>query len=285
MINFIIIATCITIIIILLLYNFSVIKILRNLTNNKNKEVESIKKDNDTIAIIIVIIIIIFFFPYFFTRPAFSEYNFSTFGQIGDTIGGITSPFINGLAAILVYIAFKEQKKSNDLLKEEIEIEKRKEKEKLEKIKTAIIYDLEVRIKPNAEKIIPEISKCLEELENTEIKYYNDHVDFNDRIFKSNNLSDYLKIFDKATEDFNQIINIYNRVMFIYKHTPLQISFKYPTDKNNIVFIGVSKKRRNKTIERHLAKKKIELELLTNNVQRLVNSINDILDRYKENNS
>ena len=35
-------------------------------------------------------------------------------GQIGDTIGGVTAPFINIGAALLVYLAFLEQKRSND---------------------------------------------------------------------------------------------------------------------------------------------------------------------------
>lgn len=34
-------------------------------------------------------------------------------GAIGDTIGGITSPFVNLLGAILIYISFREQVESN----------------------------------------------------------------------------------------------------------------------------------------------------------------------------
>ncbi|SFN60463.1 hypothetical protein SAMN05444143_1362 [Flavobacterium succinicans] len=268
---------CLSFIIIIILFrhNFLLIKTLKNL-----KKIES-KDNNDTIGIIVIILIIVFLIPYLFTRSVFKEYNFSDTGEIGDTIGGITSPFINGIAAILVYIAFKEQKKSNDILTEEINIEKNKELENLETLKKVILYDLNVRIKPGAERIIIEIRKCLEELEDTNIKYYNDHVDFNDQIFKSNNLSSYLKIFNKEPKDFNVILNIYNRVNFIYKHTPLQISFKYPTDKNNMVFIDVPKKRRTTTIERHLAKKKIELELLINNTKSLIDNIDEILLKYE----
>lgn len=36
--------------------------------------------------------------------------------KIGDSIGGMTSPIINSVAALLVYIAFKEQKKANDII-------------------------------------------------------------------------------------------------------------------------------------------------------------------------
>lgn len=67
--------------------------------------------------IIISIAIIILVLPPILTTPAlFQLFNFSHSGEIGDTIGGITAPFINGLAAILVYVAFKEQIKANERL-------------------------------------------------------------------------------------------------------------------------------------------------------------------------
>lgn len=73
------------------------------------------KKDKYNVSLIIlVILIIIFVIPVIAAIPAILPfYNFSETGAIGDTLGGITSPFINGLAAILVYIAFKEQVKAN----------------------------------------------------------------------------------------------------------------------------------------------------------------------------
>lgn len=40
-------------------------------------------------------------------------FDFSTTGQIGDTIGGITAPFIGLIAAILTFLAFHEQYKAN----------------------------------------------------------------------------------------------------------------------------------------------------------------------------
>jgi hypothetical protein len=66
----------------------------------------------ETSGIIILLIAGVIFLPWFFTQTVFSVYNFSTTGQIGDTIGGITAPFINGIGAILVYLAFKEQVKA-----------------------------------------------------------------------------------------------------------------------------------------------------------------------------
>lgn len=66
----------------------------------------------------IMILLFIASTPYLFTQ-FFTGIDFNTTGQIGDTIGGITAPFINIAAAILVYLSFKEQIKANKLLSKE----------------------------------------------------------------------------------------------------------------------------------------------------------------------
>lgn len=69
--------------------------------------------------ILILIVIAIAFTPIIFSKVYSGiEFNANT-GAIGDTIGGITAPFINILAAILVWISFKEQVKANTLLSKE----------------------------------------------------------------------------------------------------------------------------------------------------------------------
>lgn len=75
-----------------------------------------------TRQLILIIIVIIIVAPWLLTFTVFADrFNYSSTGQIGDTIGGITAPFINGLAAILVFITFREQVKANKLLKDESE--------------------------------------------------------------------------------------------------------------------------------------------------------------------
>lgn len=70
--------------------------------------------------LILIIVLIIFITPWIFTLPIFwDRFNYSSTGQIGDTIGGLTSPFINGLAAILVFITFREQVRANRLLQDQ----------------------------------------------------------------------------------------------------------------------------------------------------------------------
>ena len=50
--------------------------------------------------------------------------DFSNSGQIGDTIGGITAPFFNLIAAVLIYLSFKEQTKANEYFVRSSKIEK-----------------------------------------------------------------------------------------------------------------------------------------------------------------
>jgi hypothetical protein len=68
-------------------------------------------------VIIIILLVFTFFAPILFT--SFTIIDFSNTGEIGDTIGGITAPFVNLVAAFLVYISFREQIKANKLLSKE----------------------------------------------------------------------------------------------------------------------------------------------------------------------
>ena len=67
---------------------------------------------------LLVVITLILLTPILFTQ-IYSGIEFGNPAEIGDTIGGITAPFINIGAAILVYLSFNEQIKANDLLSKE----------------------------------------------------------------------------------------------------------------------------------------------------------------------
>lgn len=60
-----------------------------------------------------ILIFFIFFGPYLFTRNSLLWFSFEETGPIGDTIGGITAPFVNLLAAFLVYKSFHAQINAN----------------------------------------------------------------------------------------------------------------------------------------------------------------------------
>lgn len=66
-----------------------------------------------------VFLIIVACTPWLLTRKTFLTGFTTDTGAIGDTIGGITAPFINLLAAFLVWISFKEQVKANKILSKE----------------------------------------------------------------------------------------------------------------------------------------------------------------------
>jgi uncharacterized protein YqgC (DUF456 family) len=65
----------------------------------------------------IIILPLIFKIP--FSSFCSNYFDYTQTGQIGDTIGGITGPFINLLAAVLVYLAFKAQIDANKLNEEQ----------------------------------------------------------------------------------------------------------------------------------------------------------------------
>lgn len=61
---------------------------------------------------IISVLVLIIAVPYLFTQFSLGV-SFEKTGQIGDTIGGITAPFVNLLAAYLVYKSFSAQIQAN----------------------------------------------------------------------------------------------------------------------------------------------------------------------------
>ncbi len=113
--------------------------------------------------------ILVFFFlliigicclPFFFTNYLLSDkLDFSTTGEIGDTLGGIMGPFVAILAAILTFLAFWAQFKANQLqinifAKQKEQFDKQLEEQKIQ-------FNLQLQSQKNTEK-----------LERFENKYY-----------------------------------------------------------------------------------------------------------------
>lgn len=66
------------------------------------------------IALMGIFILCVVLSPIILTRPAISSIlDFTLTGQIGDTIGGITSPIIGILSVILLYLTLKQQNEIN----------------------------------------------------------------------------------------------------------------------------------------------------------------------------
>lgn len=68
-----------------------------------------------------VIVVFIFSLPALLTQIKVGIVDFSDSGPVGDTIGGITTPFISLLGSILVYLAFKEQIKANKKIEDQFQ--------------------------------------------------------------------------------------------------------------------------------------------------------------------
>lgn len=198
--------------------------------------------------------------PLIFTiKHDISWLDFTETGQIGDTIGGITAPFINILNAILIYIAFTEQLKANTLLKNQIDSEKDKEKIRLKNIEKLVYFDLEYKILPSLKAIEKEIPIFLQNRENELLGTYNNWVELNDDIFTNIEKTDLLEIF---RHDLKKIIQIYYLVNFISKTTPINLSKIYPVDRDSLKLITLSEEQFLKLKKRHNEKINLELDSL-----------------------
>jgi hypothetical protein len=66
--------------------------------------------------------------PFFLTGFSYFKWaNFTTTGQIGDTIGGITAPIVNLISAVLIYLSFRQQLLANEIQIDLINAEKNKD--------------------------------------------------------------------------------------------------------------------------------------------------------------
>lgn len=76
------------------------------------------------ILILLVIGLCFFFLPIIFIQP-WSGISFEGTGEIGDTIGGITAPFLSFFGSILVYMALKAQIDANKQINDQFKAQKK----------------------------------------------------------------------------------------------------------------------------------------------------------------
>lgn len=90
------------------------------MANGNNKEIKEILGRAKWLLLIGGLVILIM--PFLLTGHYFhARFNFSETGQIGDTIGGITAPFMNLIGAFLVFYALQAQVKANELIQRQID--------------------------------------------------------------------------------------------------------------------------------------------------------------------
>ncbi|MFD1015758.1 hypothetical protein [Winogradskyella rapida] len=87
-------------------------------SSEKEREIRKTLKVGKTLLLIGIPLCLLT--PLIFTLPL-GWANFSETGSIGDTIGGITAPFINILGAILVFLALKAQIEANLVIQAQID--------------------------------------------------------------------------------------------------------------------------------------------------------------------
>lgn len=90
--------------------------------NNKNSSKE---KSGLSLRYQIAIGILILTLPALLTQLPLSILDFTQVGQVGDTIGGVTAPFVGLLGAYLIYQAFDAQVKANKIQSEANDIQQK----------------------------------------------------------------------------------------------------------------------------------------------------------------
>ena len=91
--------------------------------------VTEILKNPLTWLLIFLVVILVFSIPLFIINLSIGEWSdYSTSGQIGDTIGGITAPIVNLISAFLVFLALKAQIDANNVIQKQID-ETKKERD------------------------------------------------------------------------------------------------------------------------------------------------------------
>lgn len=168
-----------------------------------------------------IILIMAALAPYMFTQWNWGVKFGDVTGPIGDTIGGITAPFLSLVGSILVFAALRAQIQANELVLEEF---KREDKEKLaesmNKIELlsvdlgSIIKDIELRADKMKQYCEKELEKPFElnVLKRTSSRVYS-------RIIEFERLSIY-KGFKQFNIDKKDWIDKYNRLYSIFDYLP-----------------------------------------------------------------
>lgn len=193
--------------------------------NEQDKNKNIIKNAN---FIIIAAIIFCFLAPIIFTQSVFCKlFNYSETGQIGDTIGGITSPILSLFGSILVFYALKAQIDANKLIQDQFNEQKKDELErkKLLYITEQIniirndINDFSFSYKKDNYKYNYSSSDAIFQFLNN-IKKGGEHeksyVDFLNENPKINELISLLKIFNNQIDIINrEVISDFDKKYFL----------------------------------------------------------------------
>lgn len=207
-----------------------------------------------TSQIVLLLVLIILILPPLLSLPAFCKYfDFSITGNIGDTIGGITAPFINGLAAILVFIAFRAQINANEIFKNQ-----EKSRNIIEQI--LLIQEDKLEIEKQISALISRISLLSSPLENILLNVINKVIYFTSEM----HLAHELIVEYSGEKDF-----IYRKLYYLYV-------IRYKDLFTNLdVILKTSLTNINKDYEKYIVELLFEIKYLND-------SLEDV-NKYKNN--
>lgn len=206
-------------------------------------------------------IILTAFAPYIFTHFSSCLY-FGRPNEIGDTIGGITSPIIGIMGTILVYLTFEQQNKA---IQQPLDAEKKR----LTQIRKIIYLNLENVIIPS----LKEYNKYMKDglisfKSNTLDTKINYNINLTASIYNS---IDKIEMFEEFGEDINTIAYIYETVGYIKSKS---ISYYY-SKLLKIKTQGKDDQNITKLIE--IEFKNIEKDIKVS--KKLINTINTFIEK------
>ena len=173
------------------------------------------------LLLIAILLIFAFFGPWIFTQTWFSK---NAFGEeaawVGDTIGGLTAPFLNLLAAVLVYKAFRAQIRANEIVQEHFIDEKY----------TTHSFEL-IRL---SDKISTDIyNNCYPKIKDIVSCLYSDDPNRFEIINQLDSNSDEVKCFE-TTQDYVKSL-VYFNGFFMSLLRAIQGDKDYSTGKYNLI--------------------------------------------------
>ena len=107
-------------------YQRQIVSLNMNLFNNIDGKIDRIfhAKYVKHARVLLIMLLVVLFLPIVLTQIPITVFDFTESGQIGDTIGGITSPFIGIIAGYLTFLAFHEQYRANEKATKDLEKER-----------------------------------------------------------------------------------------------------------------------------------------------------------------
>ena len=177
--------------------------------------------------VIVLLFLITFALPAILTLPG--RIDFSETGQIGDTIGGIMSPFIAMIVALLTFIAFWVQYEANIKQREDIAVERQEAKYyKMLDIYSAMTNNLDVHGVKGKEafaELVGEFTYTFFTIDEIYKKYISNE---NSLVNKSNQIKGLVADFNQNPNQYDAFITNLSYNLFYYGKHYVIVDLEHP---------------------------------------------------------